>query len=86
AVEKGHIPPHLLLLPEQRRMHPSISAFTNQYIYRSRVGDHHSVKAIRESITNKNPFAAHGAVLFSLTEGTEWAEVHKGSRWNALSS
>ncbi|MDX8344333.1 AAA domain-containing protein [Rossellomorea sp. YZS02] len=86
AVEKGHNPPHLLLLPEQRRMHPSISAFTNQYIYRSRVGDHHSVKAIRESITNKNPFAAHGAVLFSLTEGTEWAEVHKGSRWNALSS
>ena len=86
AVEKGQNPPHLLLLPEQRRMHPSISAFTNQYIYRSRVGDHHSVKTVRESITNKNPFAAHGAVLFSLTEGSEWAEMHKGSRWNALSS
>jgi hypothetical protein len=86
AVEKGLDHPHLLLLPEQRRMHPSISAFTNQYIYHSRVGDHHSVETIRRDITNRNPFPSHGAVLFSLTEGTVWAETHKGSRWNALSS
>lgn len=86
AVEKGQNHPHLLLLPEQRRMHPSISAFTNQYIYHSRVGDHPSVKTVREDITNKKPFPFHGAVLFSLIEGTEWAEMHKGSRWNALSS
>ncbi|KPL60077.1 AAA domain-containing protein [Rossellomorea vietnamensis] len=86
AVEKGVDHPHLLLLPEQRRMHPSISAFTNRYIYHSRVGDHHTVQTIREVITNKKPFPSHGAVLFSLREGTEWAETQKGSRWNLLSS
>jgi AAA domain len=86
SVGKGLDHPHLLLLPEQRRMHPSISAFTNRYIYHSRVGDHHSVKTIREHITNKKPFPSHGAVLFSLREGTEWADTQKGSRWNLLSS
>lgn len=86
AVGKGLNHPQLLLLPEQRRMHPSISTFTNQYIYHSRVGDHPSVESKRADITNKNPFASHGAVLFSLIEGTEWAETHKGSRWNVLSS
>ncbi|WP_179884885.1 AAA domain-containing protein [Bacillus sp. AFS015802] len=86
AVEKGWDHPQLLLLPEQRRMHPSISAFTNQYIYHSRVGDHHSVETIRRGITNKHPFPSRGAVLFSLKEGTEWAETQKGSRWNVLSS
>ncbi|MCC5802500.1 DEAD/DEAH box helicase [Rossellomorea vietnamensis] len=86
SVAKGLDHPHLLLLPEQRRMHPSISAFTNRYIYHSRVGDHHSVKTIRENITNKKPFPSHGAVLFSLREGTEWADTQKGSRWNLLSS
>ncbi|MFC7783961.1 AAA domain-containing protein [Rossellomorea sp. GCM10028870] len=86
AVDRGQDHPQLLLLPEQRRMHPSISAFTNQYIYHSKVGDHHSVRLKRAEITNKNPFPSHGAVLFSLKEGTEWAEVQKGSRWNVLSS
>ncbi|MGE6752689.1 DEAD/DEAH box helicase [Rossellomorea sp. NPDC071047] len=86
AVDKGRDHPQLLLLPEQRRMHPSISAFTNQYIYHSKVGDHHSVQLKREEITNKMPFPSHGAVLFSLKEGTEWAETQKGSRWNVLSS
>ncbi|TMU87433.1 DNA helicase [Bacillus sp. BHET2] len=86
AVDRGLNHPQLLLLPEQRRMHPSISAFTNKYIYHSKVGDHHSVEAMRAGITNKNPFPSHGATLFSLKEGTEWAETQKGSRWNVLSS
>ncbi|MGD6956553.1 DEAD/DEAH box helicase [Rossellomorea aquimaris] len=86
AVDKSKDHPQLLLLPEQRRMHPSISAFTNRYIYHSKVGDHHSVEMMRAGITNKMPFPSHGAVLFSLKEGTEWAETQKGSRWNVLSS
>ena len=86
AVDKGLNHPQLLLLPEQRRMHPSISAFTNKYIYHSKVGDHHSVEEMRAGITNKHPFPSHGAILFSLKEGTEWAETQKGSRWNILSS
>ncbi|MCA1062721.1 AAA domain-containing protein [Rossellomorea sp. AcN35-11] len=86
AVNKGRKHPQLLLLPEQRRMHPSISAFTNRYIYHSKVGDHQSVGVQRAVITNKKPFPSHGAVLCSLQEGTEWAETHKGSRWNIISS
>ncbi|MCA1058740.1 AAA family ATPase [Rossellomorea aquimaris] len=86
AVERGEDHPQLLLLPEQRRMHPSISSFSNHYIYHSRVGDHPSVEAIRSCITEKKPFPSYGAVLFSLIEGTEWAETQKGSRWNVLSS
>ncbi|MGM0750838.1 MAG: AAA domain-containing protein [Bacillota bacterium] len=86
AVDRDLDHPQLLLLPEQRRMHPSISVFTNHYIYHSKVGDHHSVQLKRAGITNKKPFPSHGAVLFSLKEGTEWAEAQKGSRWNVLSS
>ncbi|WP_173105911.1 DEAD/DEAH box helicase [Bacillus sp. KH172YL63] len=86
AVDAGLFHPQLLLLPEQRRMHPSISSFTNKYIYHSNVGDHPSVETKRAAITNKKPFPTHGATLFSLIEGTQWGETHKGSRWNVLSS
>ncbi|WP_064093399.1 AAA domain-containing protein [Rossellomorea aquimaris] len=86
SVERGTDHPQLLLLPEQRRMHPDISSFTNQYIYHSKVGDHPSIKESRQPIANLQPFAQQGAILFSLQEGTRWVGTEKGSRWNLLSS
>lgn len=55
--------PHLFLLKEQRRMHPDVSSFTNQYIYDSLVGDHESVKTARNSIVAAEPFASRSSVL-----------------------
>ncbi|WP_041580962.1 AAA domain-containing protein [Bacillus sp. 1NLA3E] len=55
--------PHLFLLKEQRRMHPDISAFTNQYIYHSLVGDHESVLKSRNRIVGQSPFPERAAVL-----------------------
>ncbi|MCA1053825.1 DNA2/NAM7 family helicase [Rossellomorea aquimaris] len=86
SVEKGMDHPQLLLLPEQRRMHPSISAFTNRYIYHSKVGDHPDVAEGRAHILSKQPYPGKGSILLSLQEGTEWVETERGSRWNILSS
>lgn len=55
--------PQLFLLKEQRRMHPDISAFTNQYIYQSLVGDHESVDKSRNRISCQAPFKEQAAVL-----------------------
>ncbi|WP_175989339.1 AAA domain-containing protein [Bacillus sp. Marseille-Q1617] len=86
SVEKGNGHPQLLLLPEQRRMHPSISAFTNHFIYHSKVGDHPDAAKMREEILLKEPFSRQGSILLSLQEGSEWGETDRGSRWNILSS
>ena len=55
--------PQLFLLKEQRRMHPDISAFTNQYIYHSLVGDHESVYKNRNQLVSQAPFEGSAAVL-----------------------
>jgi hypothetical protein len=62
-VEAGELHPHLFLLKEQRRMHPDISAFTNQYVYHSLVGDHESVTTSRNEIVEKCPFSGRAAIL-----------------------
>ena len=62
-VNDGRLHPHLFLLKEQRRMHPDISAFTNQYIYHSLVGDHDSVWKSRNNIVETAPFPDRASVL-----------------------
>lgn len=62
-VREGKLHPHLFLLKEQRRMHPDISAFTNQYIYQSLVGDHESVHESRNNIVAQAPFSNRAAIL-----------------------
>ncbi|PFN96084.1 DNA helicase [Bacillus sp. AFS076308] len=62
-VKDGRLHPHLFLLKEQRRMHPDISAFTNQYIYQSLVGDHESVWKSRNKIVESAPFPSRSSVL-----------------------
>lgn len=85
VIEAGGHHPQLLLLPEQRRMHPSISSFTNRYIYHSRVYDHPSVAEARASIVMKRPFKGDGGILFDVPQVSQWGLTHKGSRWNPIS-
>jgi hypothetical protein len=60
--------PHLFILDQQRRMHPDISAFTNQVIYYSLVKDHPNVLKNREPLANFRPFKGSASILLD-TEG-----------------
>ncbi|WP_066062477.1 AAA domain-containing protein [Neobacillus soli] len=83
-IKNGRLHPHLFLLKEQRRMHPDISAFTNQYIYHSLVGDHESVLKNRKGIVEKAPFAGRAAILVdtSFTGAHCMSERTSNSRMN----
>ncbi|WP_026694011.1 AAA domain-containing protein [Peribacillus kribbensis] len=59
----GDLHPQLFLLNQQRRMHPDISAFTNNYIYHSLVEDHESVRENREQAAGLAPFPGKASVL-----------------------
>ncbi|MFP5112001.1 AAA domain-containing protein [Bacillaceae bacterium C204] len=90
-VNDGMLHPHLFLLREQRRMHPDISAFTNQYIYHSLVGDHKSVLKNRKTIVDRAPFPGKAAVLldtsFTGAHGmTEKASNSRMNIWQAILS
>jgi hypothetical protein len=83
-VENGELHPHLFLLKEQRRMHPDISAFTNQYIYQSLVGDHESVRKSRNRIVEQPPFSERASVLVDTSYSGEYglSERRSNSRLN----
>ncbi|WP_343076311.1 AAA domain-containing protein [Pullulanibacillus sp. KACC 23026] len=55
--------PHLFLLNQQRRMHPDISAFTNQVIYQTLVTDHPSVHQTRHALAEREPFKGQASIL-----------------------
>ncbi|MGM9926844.1 MAG: AAA domain-containing protein [Bacillus sp. (in: firmicutes)] len=76
--------PHLLLLNEQRRMHPHISSFTNKYIYHSLVHDHESVAAARYEIVEREPFAFSAAISIDTSFTGHYCinEQMSQSRWN----
>jgi hypothetical protein len=71
TINKGELHPHLLLLKEQRRMHPDISAFTNKHIYHSLVFDHPTVMKSRQEIISKSPFPNQASVLLDVSN---WGE------------
>ncbi|MFJ5714808.1 AAA domain-containing protein [Neobacillus sp. NPDC093127] len=90
-VNDGKLHPHLFLLKEQRRMHPDISAFTNQYVYNKLVGDHKSVLKSRNEIVEKAPFSGRASILVdtSFTGAHCMTERTSNSRmnlWQALLS
>ena len=87
-VKDGKLHPHLFLLKEQRRMHPDISAFTNQYIYQSLVGDHESVRKSRNQIVESAPFPSRSSVLVdtSFTGAHCMTEKTSQSRMNIWQS
>ncbi|WP_246944825.1 DEAD/DEAH box helicase [Bacillus pinisoli] len=79
SVTSGKLHPQLYLLNEQRRMHPDISAFTNQSIYGSLVSDHLSVKTSRQTIVERSPFPNRGSVLVDSSFMGEYCIVEKSS-------
>jgi hypothetical protein len=90
-VNEGKMHPHLFLLKEQRRMHPDISSFTNQYIYHSMVGDHESVYQNRNMIVDLPPFPHRAAILLDTSHMGAYGMTEKASNsrinvWQALLS
>ncbi|MFV8828837.1 DEAD/DEAH box helicase [Alkalihalobacterium sp. APHAB7] len=84
VVNGGTLHPHLYLLKEQRRMHPEVSAFTNQYIYQGLVGDHPSVLKQREKIVNQQPFPKRASIMVDTSYTGEYGlqERNSKSRFN----
>ena len=78
--------PWLVMLDEQRRMHPDISAFPNRYIYNHLLKDHESVENNRK-IAEKCPFPEHALYMVD-TSGTYCAAMKNSdnSRFNVLSA
>ncbi|OLO25363.1 DNA helicase [Alkalihalophilus pseudofirmus] len=80
VVNEGILHPHLFLLKEQRRMHPQISAFTNQHIYQGLVGDHPSVLNKRKRIVSQHPFPHRASVLVDTSFSGEYGIQEKSSK------
>ncbi|KUP06750.1 DNA helicase [Bacillus coahuilensis p1.1.43] len=90
-VENGQLHPHLLLLNEQRRMHPDISSFTNQFIYGNRVKDHKSVVSNRNELVTIAPFPNRASIMINTTNAYDFTFYDKASKskinlWNLLHS
>lgn len=88
AIQQGKAHPHLVMLKEQRRMHPEISSFTNQYIYDNQVSDHASVKKERQPLANHHPFPKEAATLIDISQMGAYClkEAAADSRFNLLSA
>ena len=79
--------PWLLMLNEQRRMHPDISKFSNQRIYRGLLQDHSSVRTKWNEVVKKEPLSNNAMNLIDLI-GTFCAAGKNAdnSRFNILSA
>lgn len=79
--------PWLVMLNEQRRMHPSISAFSNKYIYNNLLVDHDSVQTNRTDVVSREPLAGYAINLVDLF-GTYAASMKNSdnSRFNIISA
>ncbi|MEK4824141.1 DNA helicase [Niallia circulans] len=80
TVHSSSLHPQLLLLNEQRRMHPSISQFTNKYIYHSLVGDHKKVERNRKAIAEKLPFQGEANILLDSSQFGAYATFERASK------
>ena len=90
-VENGKLHPHLFLLKEQRRMHPDISAFTNNYIYHSLVGDYKDMALKTQKITCHSPFPNQASILLDTSSTgahciTERSSKSRMNLWNLFIS
>ena len=84
---KLHYHPWLVMLNEQRRMHPSISEFPRLRIYGGLLKDHESVLEARQKIANAMPMSGNAMNLINLA-GTFCAagKSSDNSRFNILSA
>ncbi|SDH83656.1 AAA domain-containing protein [Pseudobutyrivibrio sp. 49] len=82
-----HAHPWLVMLNEQRRMYPDISAFANEYVYNDLLTDHESVVENRQEIVDNPPFNDESINLIDLA-GTYCAcmKNNDNSRFNIVSA
>ncbi|GGE68290.1 DEAD/DEAH box helicase [Priestia taiwanensis] len=87
AVENDEEHPHLLLLKKQRRMHPTISAFTNHHVYDDKVSNHPSVKE-KQAIADLAPFPGEAVSLVDIQRLPNVAlqDVTTSDRFNIASA
>ncbi|RXI95536.1 DNA helicase [Anaerobacillus alkaliphilus] len=78
--QTGVLHPHLMLLNEQRRMHPDVSAFTNEHIYRSKVFDHPSMEKKRRELAALPPFSTIANVLVDTSYTGQYCIQEKASK------
>ena len=84
---KPYYHPWLVMLDEQRRMHPKISAFANQYVYNRLLKDHISTHTSREEIVAAELFKRQAINLIDLTGSYCAASKNAdNSRFNILSA
>jgi hypothetical protein len=84
---KPYYHPWLVMLDEQRRMHPKISAFSNKYVYNRLLKDHISVYTSRKSIVETELFSMHAINLIDLSGSYCAASKNAdNSRFNILSA
>lgn len=79
--------PWLVMLNEQRRMHPAIARFSNKTVYSGLLQDHESVKTNRTDIVRRQPLAGSAVSLINIA-GTYGAAMKNSdnSRFNILSA
>ena len=88
-INVGSVPyyhPWLVMLNEQRRMYPAISAFSNKYVYHKMLRDHESVKHKYDSIIGSELFPNQSINLIDLAGAYCAAGKNSdNSRFNILS-
>ena len=79
--------PWLVMLDEQRRMHPMISAFANKYVYQGLLKDHETVRHGKDNIVKAPPLVGKPINYIDLT-GSYCASSKNqdNSRFNILSA
>lgn len=89
-INKGYrdINPHpwLIMLDEQRRMHPAISAFPARFIYNGLLKDHESVLPKRKAIADTAPFNQPMCLIDLYGTCCFGSKNEDNSRFNILSA
>lgn len=79
--------PWLVMLNEQRRMHPDIAGFSNKYIYKRLLQNHPAVMNARTSIVKAEPLPGDAVNLIDLAGSYCVADKNTdGSRFNIFSA
>lgn len=85
GTQKAHYHPWLVMLDEQRRMHPAIAAFPSVQFYDHLLRDHESVVGVRDDIAAHEPCPGSAMVLVDM-RGAYCASARNAdnSRFNIL--
>ena len=85
--QRAHFHPWLVMLNEQRRMHPGISAFSSKRFYGGLLKDHESVAHARDGIVDGTPYPGEAMNLIDLGGTPCMAGKNSdNSRFNILSA